>query len=561
MSSIISIKALLDSKDVTRGVGTMNKELGKVDKKTKGVSGAFKGLAVAGGLLAAGSFLKGAISEASEAAKVGKETERVWKGLGKQAEINAKQVDKLSAAIGVDDEELQKQANRLVTSNKLMAENGNATRTVALAHDLAAAGIGNAEGNSAKLAKALSGSSKNMAGLKKLIPGLTNEQLKHAQSLKDQGKEQESINYLMGIGEKKVKGSAAAQAPALQKLQVAFGNIVESIGTLLLPIVEKLANFATTTLVPILEKVIGFLGRNSDVIVPLVGFIATLVAAIKVWTIVQTALNVVMSLNPLGIIIIAIVAVVAAIFIAYKKFQGFRDVVQKVWAGIKVAFEVGKKVIGVVFTIIGAYIKAWLAVAKFVFNAVGTVLSTFWNAVKTAFDKVKGFITSMSSKFSGIITTVTDAFKNAPTLLFNAGKDIVTGLWNGIKSLGSFLKDKVTSFINEHVPGPVKKLLGINSPSRVFKGFGKNVAKGLAIGLEQTKEVRAATLNLAKTVSGNFEPTLSMNTSGVALAGASGSSITYNITVNSLDTSADVGRRVVTAIKDYERVSGNGWRG
>lgn len=58
-------------------------------------------------------------------------------------------------------------------------------------------------------------------------------------------------------------------------------------------------------------------------------------AATKAWSVAQAALNVIMSLNPVGIVVMAIAALVAIVIAAYNNCEEFRDICDKVWAVIK----------------------------------------------------------------------------------------------------------------------------------------------------------------------------------------------------------------------------------
>lgn len=57
--------------------------------------------------------------------------------------------------------------------------------------------------------------------------------------------------------------------------------------------------------------------------------------ATTAWTAIQKALNLVLTANPIGLIITAIGALVAALIAAYKNCEGFRKIVDKVWEAIK----------------------------------------------------------------------------------------------------------------------------------------------------------------------------------------------------------------------------------
>ncbi|MCM1518959.1 MAG: phage tail tape measure protein [Pseudoflavonifractor sp.] len=58
-------------------------------------------------------------------------------------------------------------------------------------------------------------------------------------------------------------------------------------------------------------------------------------AAAAIWQGAQIALNAVLSANPIGIVIMAVAALVAAIIYAYNNFEGFRAVCDKVWTAVK----------------------------------------------------------------------------------------------------------------------------------------------------------------------------------------------------------------------------------
>lgn len=57
--------------------------------------------------------------------------------------------------------------------------------------------------------------------------------------------------------------------------------------------------------------------------------------ASKLWAAAQVVLNAVLSANPIGIVIMAIAALVAGVILAYKKSETFRAICDKVWAVIK----------------------------------------------------------------------------------------------------------------------------------------------------------------------------------------------------------------------------------
>lgn len=68
---------------------------------------------------------------------------------------------------------------------------------------------------------------------------------------------------------------------------------------------------------------------------------------------------------------------------------------------------------------------------------------------------------------------------------FSAGVDLVNGLVGGVTSKLSAARDRIVAFGNS-IKGWFSSTLGIKSPSRVFMGFGDNIAEGAAIGIERS---------------------------------------------------------------------------
>lgn len=185
-------------------------------------------------------------------------------------------------------------------------------------------------------------------------------------------------------------------------------------------------------------------------------------------TVAQAALNLVMSANPIGIVVTAIAALVTGLIVFYKTNEEFRNKVNAAWAAVKTA----------------------------VLNA----CTAFENAVDKFFDKVVE-----------IGNAVVSFFKSVPKQMVEIGKNIVMGLWEGIKAMASWIGDKVSGFVGGIVDG-VKGMLGIPSPSRVFAGIGQNMALGLGQGFE--KQMQSVTAGIQNAI-----PTPTVDTVYNAAAG------------------------------------------
>lgn len=97
---------------------------------------------------------------------------------------------------------------------------------------------------------------------------------------------------------------------------------------------------------------------------------------------------------------------------------------------------------------------------------------------------VKSFISAVAS-FLGINTTPDgkSRSKNSSTSPFySMGQAIVQGIINGFESMIQTLKDKWNALI-DLIPGDAAEAWHIESPSKLFRGYGVNIVKGLAIGI------------------------------------------------------------------------------
>lgn len=239
-----------------------------------------------------------------------------------------------------------------------------------------------------------------------------------------------------------------------------------------------------------------------------VNIIQGVVGAIKAWTVAtqglsvaQKLLNLLMSLNPIGLVITGITALIAVIVMLWKKSEGFRNAVIKIWNSIVSALKVAID-----------WIKtAWNGLIKF-FSNIGTAIS---NAFKNLPENIKKFFTSALTKvkevwngittfFSGLITTIIGTFKSLPGKMLTVGTDLVKGLWNGIKDMVGWITGKLKEFTG-NILGGIKKFFGIHSPSKEMAQIGKYLDEGLAQGISKNKStVTKATDELGKNVLGSL---------------------------------------------------------
>jgi phage-related protein len=110
---------------------------------------------------------------------------------------------------------------------------------------------------------------------------------------------------------------------ALGKIALAFLNVGQALSPISGPLLQLLGGAAN------------FIAIIADKAPWFIMLIYGIILATKLWTLAQLAFNFVMSANPLVLIGLAILALVALVIYAYNKFSWFRDGVKAVWDAIK----------------------------------------------------------------------------------------------------------------------------------------------------------------------------------------------------------------------------------
>jgi hypothetical protein len=142
-----------------------------------------------------------------------------------------------------------------------------------------------------------------------------------------------------------------------------------------------------------------------------------------------------------------------------------------------------------------------------------TFFTGLWDEVKTGFSGGLSGIVGLLANFSPL-GLVYRAFAGVmsyfgvelPGKFTEFGGMLITGLVNGISNMAGALKDSVVG-IGSSVKGWFTETLGIQSPSRVFIGYGANISEGAALGIRaQTGLVHRAALDMAAQSSVDLAP-------------------------------------------------------
>ncbi|MHA6481059.1 phage tail tape measure protein [Paenibacillus sp. strain BS8-2] len=178
--------------------------------------------------------------------------------------------------------------------------------------------------------------------------------------------------------------------------------------------------------------------------------------ASKIMTVATRLLSIAMSLNPVGLVIAAIVGLVAAFVLAYKKSETFRNIVNGVWAAIKKGWTATAnfftKTIPAVFGKIVSFAKEWWPLMLGIFLGpfgllIGLVIKN-WDKVKEITMNVLGAVkdwivglwsdisTSVSGALDGLKAIIANAWDFVLTNIQEIGtklQNIMVGVWDGIK--------------------------------------------------------------------------------------------------------------------------------
>ena len=328
---------------------------------------AFLPAAAAVGALGAALFDagKGAVEDAAAQELLSKALKNNTAATDAQIKANEDWISTQGKLLGVTDSDLRPAIAKLATQTGSLEK---AQQGAALAMDIAAATGKPLSAVTDAMAKAYGGNTKALA---KLDP-----------KLKDLIKGGLDAEGAMSVLADTFGGAASTKANTaegqFQRLKVSLDETKETIGAALLPIIEKVLPFLTqmgnwaSENTAVFLTVAGVIGGIAAAIVLVNGAMTAWAAATTAFTAVQAAFNAVMALNPIVLIVVGIGLLVAALVIAYKKFDGFRAVVDSVFKFIKGAVTGSIDVIkGYFSTLLGFYKGIFNGIASLWNNTVG----------------------------------------------------------------------------------------------------------------------------------------------------------------------------------------------
>jgi hypothetical protein len=317
--------------------------------------------AVAGLAVALGDATKAAIEDAASQAELSRQLKATTGATDAQVAGVEDFISAQGRLLGVTDDELRPALAGLV----------RATGSVSHAQELATAAMDLAAQKGLPLASVTKTLEKAYGGNLKALAKLAPE---YRQMIED-GASFEDVMYAIGTATGGAASTAANTAQGqFKRLSVSLQETKESIGAALLP--------AVNAVLPVLAALGNFASENTTAFLAVAGVIGTLAGIILAYnaylklqaaytiaaTVATAAFNLVMSLNPISLVVIAIVALIAGLVLAYKKFEGFRNIVDSV-------FSVINTVVTSSISVIKSYFSTLLGFYKGIFNGIASL----WN--------------------------------------------------------------------------------------------------------------------------------------------------------------------------------------
>ena len=383
----------------------------------------------------------------------------------------------------------------------------------------------------------------------------------------------EAIHSLGDIGD-----HASITADTLQEINdVKYDDLGSSLEELKRGLLTKIADPIKDELTPVIEDMVdGLEDVNTDAIVQgftfvldnsgtiaagiasivtaaaglkILGVVNTVVGAWKAYslatdgaTIAQWALNAAQTANPIGIIVVAIAALVAGLIVLFNTNEEFRESVLAAWAGIK---EGASQVWDWIVNLFTVSIPETFNKAVEWFKGIpGKILDVLLGGKDEVLSFVPNLFGSMKSKFTNIDWK-------------SLGKSAISGISAGVKSKAKELKDSVVGAAKGAFE-KAKNYLDINSPSRLFKSqIGVQIGAGMAEGVkESAKNVNAAMDGLNKGLSAKIDLTGAGSVAGIVENGNQSISQKVNhsgtIRVEGVDSSGQL-QGVVEIVMDQLR--------
>ena len=305
-----------------------------------------------------------------------------------------------------------------------------------------------------------------------------------------------------------------------QQLSDSVLNMVRQLAQKVPPIVSNMVTGMGTAIKTSLDAQFG--KGTSDIISTIVVIIGTLVGTfvllyntIKVATAVQAAFNLVLSANPIGLVVVAIAALVAGLVWFFTQTETGKQIIEAFSNWINTVFIPTIQAIGAWFVSVwDGIVAVWSGVAAW-FGGVVNGIKNFFAGIPGA---IGGFFRQAWDTVTGIWSGIGSWFGGLGDDMLDAGKNIIDGLVKGISNGKDAVVNKIKEIASEALDA-IKSFFGIKSPSRVMAQMGQYMMSGWSIGMDNSADLAISSAKKASNgILGTFDnltsPTLGINANG-----------------------------------------------
>lgn len=220
--------------------------------------------------------------------------------------------------------------------------------------------------------------------------------------------------------------------------------------------------------------------------------VATKAAAAGQWL-----LNAAMSANPIGIVVIAIAALVAGFITLYNKSETFRNAVNALWDAVKGAFTKIGQTIGNIAKAVGEK-----------FTEIKEKIGAVWDGIKekasAAWETIKNIVTVGIMLIGQIISAGIQIITLPFRFIWENCKDVLIAAWDKIKSVVSGALDAVKGFISDKLTAAKETVSNIAGGIKDALGTAWNTIKDTASNAWETvKNTVKEKAEAAKTAAAN----------------------------------------------------------
>lgn len=324
-----------NASDAVSALGQTERAVGQFDRTSTRAGSRFSstwrsgisnvGRSISGLVAGAGlaMFFRGAMTEAEEARAVMRQTAAVIESTGGVADITADHLAGLSSELSnlaaVDDEVIQQGGNLLLTFRNVRAEGGIFDDALASALDMSAAMGTQLQPNIMAVGRALNDPIAGISRLTRMGVTFTDQQKEQIAMMMYFGDTAGAQRIILEELATEFGGAAEANATASQRMTVAWANVQEAIGTLLLP-----AFSAASTALASVSAWFTNLDQGTQSLVA--GVAALTVAFAAMWATFGA---------PVTLAVAAIAAIAAEYYWLYTNVDQVRAIVDSAWQAIQ----------------------------------------------------------------------------------------------------------------------------------------------------------------------------------------------------------------------------------